>query len=62
MAPFEEQSKAPFLVFGSMIGMAVIGLLAVLITHCERDEPYLDADPIQQGDPGRVPPPAPSPQ
>ncbi|HYU14796.1 MAG TPA: hypothetical protein VEL05_01940 [Candidatus Acidoferrum sp.] len=56
-----ESKAAPFVVFGSMIGMALIGLLAVLITHCQRSEPYLDPEPIPQGDPARVPPPAPTP-
>jgi hypothetical protein len=48
---------APIAVFGGMIVIALIGLLVVLISHCRRDEPYLDSDQIPPGQPGRVHPP-----
>ena len=52
-------SKAPFVVFGGMIVIGLTGLLAVLITDCMRDEPYMDPVEIRPGDPARVPPPPP---
>ena len=55
----EKPSKAPFVVFGGMILIALAGLFAVLVTHCQRDEPYMDPEEIRPGDPGRVPPPPP---
>jgi hypothetical protein len=54
-------SKAPLAVFGGMIFIALIGLIVVFVYHCQREEPYLDAEPIPQGQPGRVPPPPPPP-
>ena len=56
----EQGRKAPFVVFGGMIAIGLTGLLAVLINDCRRDEPYLDPELIQPGDPGRVPPPPPN--
>ena len=54
-----KRSKAPFVVFGGMLAIGLTGLLTVLISDCRRDEPYLDPEQIQPGDPGRVPPPPP---
>ena len=42
-----------------MILIGLAGLLAVLITHCQREEPYMDPEEIKQGTPDRVPPPPP---
>lgn len=58
-SPRQGSSMAPLVVFGGMIAIGLAGLLVVLISHCRRDEPYLDSDRIEQGDPGRVPPPPP---
>jgi hypothetical protein len=52
-----QRSKAPFVVFGGMVLIGLAGLIAVLVTHCQREEPYMDPVEIKQGDPGRVPPP-----
>jgi hypothetical protein len=52
-------SKAPFVVFGGMIAIGLTGLLAVLISDCMRDEPYMDPVEIRKGSPDRVPPPPP---
>jgi hypothetical protein len=57
-----ERDTAPWLVLGSMLAVALISLLVVLIYDCRRQEPYLDPEPIQPGDPGRVPPPPPTPE
>lgn len=49
------------MVFGGMLAIGLIGLLIVLISHCQRDEPYLDSQGIEQGNPDRVvPPPQPN--
>jgi hypothetical protein len=50
----EPRSKAPFVVFGGMLLIALATVLTVLITHCQRDEPYLDPEEIAPGRPGRV--------
>ena len=42
-----------------MILIALAGLCAVLITHCQREEPYMDPEEIKAGTPDRVPPPPP---
>jgi hypothetical protein len=55
----EKPSKAPFVVFGGMILIGLTGLLAVLITDCQREDPYMDTVEIRPGDPARVPPPPP---
>ena len=52
----EPRSKAPFVVFGGMLLIALCTVLAVVIGHCTREEPYLDADEIAPGQPGRVHP------
>ena len=52
---------APIAVFGGMILIALIGVIVVLVYNCRREEPYLDPDPIQPGQPGRVHPPTESP-
>ena len=52
-----ESKKAPLVIFGAMILIALVGLLVVLISHCRRDEPYLDSDQVPPGQPGRVHPP-----
>lgn len=56
----DKGSKAPLVVFGAMIFIALSGLLTVFIYHCQREEPYLDPETIKPGEPGRVPPPPPS--
>lgn len=50
----EPRSKAPFVVFGGMLLIAVSTVLAVAIGHCQREEPYLDPEEIRPGQPGRV--------
>jgi hypothetical protein len=42
-----------------MILIALAGLCAVVITHCQRDAPYMDPEEIRPGTPDRVPPPPP---
>jgi len=54
-----KPNRAPLVVFGGMIAIAVTGLLAVFINDCRRDEPYLDPVEIKPGEEGRVPPPLP---
>jgi hypothetical protein len=54
--PSDPRTKAPFVVFGGMILIGLTGLLAVLISDCQREQPYMDPVEIKQGDPGRVPP------
>jgi len=49
-----------------MIGIALIGLIVVLVYNCRREEPYLDSDQIEPGQAGHVypttePPPKPAP-
>ena len=51
-----KRSRAPLVVFGAMIAIGLTGLLFVLITHCQRDEPYMDPVEIKAGTPDRVPP------
>ena len=53
-------SRAPLVVFAGMVGIGIVAVTIVLVSHCQRDEPYLDSDPIQQGTVDRVPPPPPS--
>lgn len=53
----QSHSKAPLVVFGGMLAIALAGLLIVLISHCRRDEPYMDPDRIERGQPGHVYPP-----
>lgn len=47
------------MVFGGMIAIGLTGLLAVLISNCLREDPYMDPVEIRQGSPDRVPPPPP---
>jgi hypothetical protein len=56
-----ESRAAPIVVFGAMAAIGLTGLIAVLVTHCQREEPYLDATPIRPGDPAGVQLPGPPP-
>jgi hypothetical protein len=58
----EQRSKAPFVVFGGILAIALTSVLAVLIYDCQRDEPYLEPEAIEPGSPDRVPPPPPEPR
>jgi hypothetical protein len=65
--PSRPSKAAPIAVFGGMIVIALIGLIVVLVYNCRRDEPYLDPDRIEPGQPGHVypkadPPPPPATQ
>jgi hypothetical protein len=44
-------------VFGGMIFIGLVGLIVVLIYNCNREDPYLDPDRIEEGQPGHVYPP-----
>jgi hypothetical protein len=50
----EPRSKAPFVVFGGMLLIALVTVLTVVVVHCQREEPYLDPEEIAPGQPGRV--------
>lgn len=49
-----SSKTAPIAVFGGMIVIALVGLIVVLVYNCRREEPYLDSDKIQPGQPGHV--------
>jgi hypothetical protein len=53
----EPRSKAPLVVFGGILLIALATVLAVVIGHCTREEPYLDPEEIRPGHPGRIYPP-----
>ena len=53
----QARSKAPFGVFGGMIVIGLSGLIAVLVSDCRREDPYLDPQTIEKGNPDRVVPP-----
>jgi len=60
-----SSKAAPIAIFGGMITIALVGLIVVLVYNCRRDEPYLDPDKIEYGQPGHVyprtdPPPPPT--
>jgi hypothetical protein len=52
--PPGSSKAAPIAIFGGMISIALVGLIVVLIYNCRRDEPYLDPDKIEYGQPGHV--------
>jgi hypothetical protein len=37
-----------------MFTIALVGLIVVLVYNCQREEPYLDPDKIEYGQPGHV--------
>ena len=39
----KESRWAPFVVFGGIVAIAITGTTIVGISHCQREEPYLDA-------------------
>ena len=54
-APDEPGSKAPFVVYGAILGIGAICLGSVLVYNCQRTAPYQDAEPVRPSDP---PPPS----
>ncbi len=40
--PDGAPSKAPLIIFGTMLTMSIVTVAIVLITHSQRTEPYLD--------------------
>ena len=52
--PPGSSKAAPIAIFGGMITIALVGLIVVLIYNCRREEPYLDPDKIEYGQPGHV--------
>jgi len=61
MTTDQPRSRAPFVVFGGILLIALASVLAVVIGHCTREEPYLDPEEIRPGQPGRVYPATPAP-
>lgn len=41
--PDDKPSKAPLIIFGTMVTMMVVSVSIVFITHSRRTEPYLDS-------------------
>lgn len=53
-----ESRWAPFVVFGGIIAIGLTTTSVVLINHCQREEPYLDAIQIEwDGKPRPIPEP-----
>ena len=40
--PDGKPSKAPLIIFGTLISMSVVTVTIVFVTHSQRTEPYLD--------------------
>ena len=56
-----ESRWAPFVVFGGILAIALTTTSVVLINHCQREEPYLDAIQIHWDPSNPLPIPAPKP-
>lgn len=52
-------SKAPFVIWGSMVAIGVLCVGMVVVYDCQRTEPYQDAEEVRPGDPPPLSAPVP---